>query len=242
MLNLSKLISSIKMDLGVYGMALPFENPDEIFREVLELKTIPTFSQFQPYYLPLKLDLDTLKEIEKNVNYCIYEIPDVFGDAEILFVKKLEEDLDSFVHGYLDVGSMMGNMSWGDMMMGQANANLSSLAMPPVTFEYIAPNQIKIFNDSFMYSRKIRLEVALEHNKNLATISKTAQYSFTKLATLDIKMMLYNNLKHYNDLQTAFGNINLKIDDWANAESERSDLLRQWEETYHMDIAQFIII
>ena len=227
MLNLSKLISSIKMDLGVYGMALPFDNPDEMFRDVLELKTIPTFSQFQPYYLPLKLDLDKIPCIEKNVNYCIYELPDAFGDAEILFIKKLEEDLDTFTHGYLDTGALMGNLSWGDMMMGQANANLSSMAMPAVTFEYLAPNKVKIFNDSFMYSRKVRLEVALEHSKNLATISKTAQYSFTKLATLDIKMMLYNNLKHYNDLQTAFGTINLKIDDWSNAESERADLLRE---------------
>ena len=242
MLNMSKLISSIKMDLGVYGMALPFDNPDEVFRDVLELKTIPTFSQFQPYYIPLKMDLDKAIEVEKNLQYCIYELPDAFGDSEILFVKKLEEDLDSFAHGYLDTGALMGGMSWGDMMMGQANSNLASMAMPAVTFEYIAPNKIKIYNDSFMYSRKIRMEIAIEHSKNLSTISKTAQYSFTKLATLDIKMMLYNNLKHYNDLQTAFGNINLKIDDWANAESDRADLSREWEENYHLDITQFIII
>lgn len=242
MLNMSKLISSIKMDLGVYGMALPFDNPDEVFRDVLELKTIPTFSQFQPYYIPLKMDLDKSVEIEKNLQYTIYELPDVFDDSEILFVKKLEEDLDSFAHGYLDTAALMGGISWGDMMMGQANSNLASIAMPAVTFEYIAPNKIKIFNDSFMYSRKVRLEIAVQHSNNLSTISKTAEYSFTKLATLDIKMMLYNNLKHYNDLQTAYGNINLKIDDWSNAESERVDLLREWEETYHMDITQFIII
>lgn len=242
MLNMSKLISSIKMDLGVYGMALPFDNPDEVFRDVLELKTIPTFSQFQPYYIPLRMDLDKSVEIEKNLQYTIYELPDVFGDSEILFVKKLEEDLDSFAHGYLDTGALMGGVSWGDMMMGQANSNLASIAMPAVTFEYIAPNKIKIFNDSFMYSRKIRLEIAVQHSNNLSTISKTAEYSFTKLATLDIKMMLYNNLKHYNDLQTAYGNINLKIDDWSNAESERADLLREWEDTYHMDITQFIIL
>lgn len=242
MLNMSKLISSIKMDLGVYGMALPFDNPDEVFRDVLELKTIPTFSQFQPYYIPLKMDLDKAVEIEKNLQYTIYELPDVFADSEILFVKKLEEDLDSFAHGYLDTGALMGGISWGDMMMGQANANLASIAMPATTFEYIAPNKIKIFNDSFMYSRKVRLEIAVQHSNNLSTISKTAEYSFTKLATLDIKMMLYNNLKHYNDLQTAYGNINLKIDDWSNAESERTELLREWEDTYHMDITQFIIL
>lgn len=242
MLNMSKLISSIKMDLGVYGMALPFDNPDEVFRDVLELKTIPTFSQFQPYYIPLKMDLDKAVEIEKNLQYTIYELPDVFADSEILFVKKLEEDLDSFAHGYLDTGALMGGISWEDMMMGQANANLASIAMPATTFEYIAPNKIKIFNDSFMYSRKVRLEIAVQHSNNLSTISKTAEYSFTKLATLDIKMMLYNNLKHYNDLQTAYGNINLKIDDWSNAESERTELLREWEDTYHMDITQFIIL
>ena len=42
-------------------------------------------------------------------------------------------------------------------------------------------------------------------------------------------------MKHYNELQTAHGTVNLKIDDWANAESERESLLEKWDDTYHLD-------
>ena len=29
----------------------------------------------------------------------------------------------------------------------------------------------------------------------------------------------------------------LKIDDWQNAESERKELLNQWDDSYHLDLA-----
>lgn len=244
MLNLSKMISSLKMDLGVYGMALPFDNPDEVFKEVMELKTLPVFSQFSPYYFTLRVDLNELEVVEKTYEYTTYELPDVFGDREILFIRKKEEDYTDTVsaYGYIDSARAINSLNWGDMMMAQAEANLASLAMPATTFEFVGPNMIKIYDKASLYSNKIILQVALEHSKNLSTIPKTSYNSFYTLLSLDIKMMLYNNLKHYNDMQTAYGSINLKIDDWANAESERNELIKSWEDTYHLDVAQFIII
>lgn len=244
MLNLSKMISSIKMDLGVYGMALPFDNPDEMFKEVMELKTLPVFSQFQPYYFTLRVDTKEMPIVENTYEYTTYELPDVFGDRDILFIRKKEEDYTDIVssYGYIDSARAINSLNWGDMMMAQAEANLASLAMPSTTFEFVSPNMIKIYDKASLYSNKIILQVALEHSKNLATIPKTSYNSFYTLLSLDIKMMLYNNLKHYNDMQTAYGSINLKIDDWANAESERNELIKQWEDTFHLDVAQFIII
>lgn len=244
MLNLSKMMSSIKMDLGVYGMALPFDNPDEVFKEVLELKTLPVFSQFYPYYFTLRVDTNELEVVEETYEYTTYELPDVFGDREILFIRKKEEDYTDIVssYGYIDSARAINSLNWGDMMMAQAEANLASLALPATTFEFVGPNMIKIYDKASLYSNKIILQVALEHSKNLATIPKTCYNSFYTLLSLDIKMMLYNNLKHYNDIQTAYGNINLRIDDWANAESERQELIKTWEDTHHLDVAQFIII
>ena len=47
-------------------------------------------------------------------------------------------------------------------------------------------------------------------------------------------------MKHYTELQSAYGTINLRIDDWSNAESERTELLNTWEDTYHLDGPQMI--
>ena len=63
-----------------------------------------------------------------------------------------------------------------------------------------------------------------------------------RLATLDVKKFMYDNLKLYGNLQTAYGNIDIKIDDWSNAEQEREQLIQEWENTWHLDGEQFIIL
>ena len=57
-----------------------------------------------------------------------------------------------------------------------------------------------------------------------------------QLATLDVKMFLYNTLKLYDNIPTAFGNIQLKIEDHQGAESERTALLDKWNDTFHLDM------
>ena len=48
-------------------------------------------------------------------------------------------------------------------------------------------------------------------------------------------MGCYDYMKHYNELSTAHGSINLKIDDWANASQDRDALLDKWDDTFHLD-------
>ena len=57
-----------------------------------------------------------------------------------------------------------------------------------------------------------------------------------KLALLDAKVNLYPTLKMYTQLNTSIGTIDLKLDDWANAEQERNELINQWDDTYVLDI------
>ena len=54
-------------------------------------------------------------------------------------------------------------------------------------------------------------------------------------------MYLYNALKYYSTIQTAYGTLDLKIDNWENAESERNDLLSQWDDNYHLDSCPAIV-
>ena len=80
--------------------------------------------------------------------------------------------------------------------------------------------------------------MACKHYKSLQSIRPTAEESFFTLAVLDVKENLYGLVKHYQNIQTAYGNVELKIDDWQNAESERKELLNQWDDSYHLDLAQ----
>ena len=91
------------------------------------------------------------------------------------------------------------------------------------------------------YLDKIRLIIGYQHADNLSTIPVDAEQSFYDLALLDMKIFLYNNLKYYDEINTAYGNIKLRIEDWSNAESQREDLLQKWSEVYHINWDSFII-
>ena len=57
-----------------------------------------------------------------------------------------------------------------------------------------------------------------------------------ELATLDMKVFLYNTLKLYDGIPTAFGQINLKIDDYQSADGDRNTLLDNWRDKFHLDM------
>ena len=80
------------------------------------------------------------------------------------------------------------------------------------------------------------------HFENLSSIKSTLFEAFYDLALLDIKRFLYNILKHYENIETAYGSINLRIDEWSNAEADRKDLLTRWGELYHLEEKQYVII
>ena len=106
--------------------------------------------------------------------------------------------------------------------------------MPKLTFEYIHPRRVRIHNQ---YSEsKLVFELGFQHDISLASIPDTCRTSFYELALLDVKENLYPIFKNYTNLSTVYGNIDLKIDTWENAESERRDLIEKWSDTYHLDM------
>lgn len=241
MMNLSETLTSLKMDLGIYGISLPFDDPDKSLTEVLNLRSIKTFSQFYPHVIRIDLKLDQLRIVKSHYQESIYEIPDVFGDRKIMYVRKVEPKNKLAGSGYLNPVMDDSLDLYNSLMMGQASANLLSTATPPFTFKFVEPNLLHLYNMSTI-ANELTVEFALEHFPNLSSIPNTAWESFYELALLDVKRFLYNALKHHNELQTAYGTINMRIDDWSNAESDRKELIERWRDVYHLDTEQFFII
>lgn len=243
MINTSKVITSIKMDLGVYGMNLPFDDSDEVLMNIIKIKTLPTFSQFSPYYVSFIVDSNDVKKSDDGTyNSKIFTLPDIFGDRDILFVSSIDQDISQLADGYIDPIYIGNTINYQDLMLAQSQANLLSVAIPSITFKFIPPNKVEIFNSGLAYETKYKITVAITHSENLTTIPKTSWTSFMRLATLDVKKFMYDNLKLYGNLQTAYGNIDIKIDEWSNADQEREQLIQEWENTWHLDGEQYIII
>lgn len=238
-MNLSSLITRIKLQLGIYTIALPFDNTDEVLKDVILNVTLRTFSTYSPYYEKFRFKLQDLKMIERNSNYETYLMPNVFSERELLFVRTVEYDESTVTGaGYWGGGIPMlhGNIL-NQAMLANAGMPLVNKLIPKITFKYEHPRKITLWN---VYSSSCLIfDCAMMHDKSLASISPTQEESFYNLAVLDVKDMLYQSLKHYNDVQSAYGNISMKLDDWQSAAADRKQLLDDWESVYHMDVLPF---
>ena len=247
MINISKLISSIKLDLGLVAMATPFDNLDELIREIIVIRTIPVFDELHPYIVTLQIDTNELDMVEKRSESTVYRLPDVFGNAQIMMITHMEPlyDNDRYSHDYntslFSYGVTPCIYGYQELMLAQAQANMLSTAAKGITFQFIAPNMIEIFS-GYAMGNTYRLSVAITHADNLSTIPATCYGSFLKLATLDVKNYLYNTLIHYENLSTAYGQLSLNIDRWSNAEDDRRALIEKWEQTYHLDLSNIYFI
>lgn len=242
MMNASELLTSIKMDLGIYGLRLPFDDGDKAMMDVIQLKSLKTFSTFFPQVKRLSIDLNKDVEcLKSEYTESKYVLPDLFPGREILYIRNINLKSKLLGNGFISPTFDGSIETYNMLMMTQANANLASVAAPAITFKFEPPNIMYLFNVATAYGM-IDIELALEHAANLSTIPQTAWESFYELTLLDIKRFLYNTMKHYTELQTAYGNINLRIDDWSGAESERKDLIERWRDVYHLEAEQIFII
>lgn len=241
-MNLSQLMTRIKMDLGIYVVPLPFENPEKALNDVIILKTLPVFSQFVPRRWEETVSIHDLRCIDENVDVATYELPAHLFYMPIVSIMECEPVNSMFNGAYYSGTPILSGTTdlFEDMMLGGATYDLMSALAPAFSYDFIRPNKLRIYNMT-CYLDKIRMVIGYQHAENLSTIPVDAEQSFYDLALLDVKSFLYNNLKFYDEINTAYGSVRLRIDEWQQAESQRDDLIRQWSETYHINWEGFTI-
>lgn len=241
MMNLSEMLTSIKMDLGIYGLALPIDNLDERLYEIIKLKSLKTFSVYMPHNVQIELDIADLDFIEHDYAHTRFRLPDVFGDKRIISIRNVSYGDYNRSVGYATTPELIGTTDlYNTVMMSSAVAHLNSAITPPFTFKFEPPNIVHMYNFSTIAS-KLKVDVCMEHHDNLMTIPNAAFMTFYDLALLDIKIFLYNIVKHYDQIQTTHGSITLKIDDWESAADRRQEMVNGWKSVAHLNGEQFII-
>jgi peptidase E len=56
--------------------------------------------------------------------------------------------------------------------------------------------------------------------------------TFESLAQADVASFLYNNLKYFQDLQTVFATVNLRLEDLERESQKRDDVINYIKESY----------
>ena len=110
----------------------------------------------------------------------------------------------------------------------QMLTDLLSFTDIPDTFEFIPPNKIEVF-PKFVDSREFMIVAKIVHPEHLGTIPLSLREQFLKLAEYDIKITMWQILKQIGNMNTAFGNLDLKLEDLEQAEDKRRELLEEWD-------------
>lgn len=240
-MNMSKAISSLKMSFGLYGITLPFKDEitgkpiptEKVISDVLTTITIPEYSEFVPWIREYDADLSKMKLVDKNKS--IYLLHPYLTITPIKYVLDVSLPMYNSRGTYGDVAPAYGiNRSVQGVITSQSYMMLAGQMRSEPTFDYLGENKIKLYG----YPKTVlTFKVAAEHDPSGETIESTCYDSFMELAILDLKMFLYNNLKLYDGIPSAFGQINLKIEDYQSAEADRNALLNDWRDKFHLDQA-----
>lgn len=239
-MNMSRAVSHIKMALGLYNITLPFKDEltgkttptENVIRDVLTTMTIPIYSEFVPWIREGTININNLKIVDKRSG--IYMLPAFLTLTPVKYVAAVELPQHNNRGTYGDIAPAYGiNRSVQGVLTSQAYMMVAGQMRSEPTFEYLGENKIKLYG----YPRvPVSFRVACEHEPNGESIPDSCYDSFMELAMLDVKMFLYNTLKLYDGIPTAFGTINLKIDDYQSASADRDSLLEKWRDTFHLSM------
>lgn len=232
-MNISDIVTRIKLKLGLNAVATPFKDLNGTITEIIQTITLPVFSLYVPNMMTVTVETSTLPIEEQRQNMVAYTLPEL--KRTILEVKDVRYSETSMtgLGFYTGQFPLFQNGMFGSYMLSNATAQIMQQMIPKMTFKFIPPRTLQIYNA--YYNSEMVLDINFVHDKSLASIPETARESFLKLALLDVKENLYPTLKHFTNTETAYGHIDLKLDNWDGAESERTELLNQWDDTYHLD-------
>lgn len=232
-MNLSNLITQIKMELGIYTIALPIDNIDKTISDIIKETTLRTYSQYFPQYEIVRIPSGTIEKLSRNLEYVDLMIHVPVGQ-EIVFVADIYYDASDISGiGYYGAGMPIYSPNMiQDILTTNIGANLTNAMFPKLTWEFTTPNKVRVYH---LYGGSIFIKYAKLHDMSLASIPFSQEETFKNLSILDCKKVLYHILKHYNEIETAHGRINLRIDDWQDATAERKDILKEWDENYHLE-------
>ena len=211
--------------------------------EVIQEDSLVTFSRFFPYAFKMQINKETCNKKFDEQRVMWYYIKDeVLQGAKLLGIK----DID-----WMDTSS--NNSSLGASSVG--NYFYPSFSCPIGTFESILSLQMaadmnSLYNRGiwidFQYPNRFALRgigntnydlnsfsvILLVEHSNLSTISPTKMETFESLAMADVAKFLYENLKYWDGLETAFVNVDMKLSELNDEANKRDQIIETLDQAH----------
>ena len=233
-MDMTSTLTRIKLKLGLNAIVTPFPDLNNVIKTIITDITVPVFSLYVPDKVSLMIDTRELKILRDGQNMVEYQLPNWKRKLIEVNDVRYSESTMAGLGFYTGQFPLFESGVMGAFMLSNTTAQLMQQMIPKMTFQYIPKGRkLRIWNA--YYNSQMYIDCSFEHDKSLVSIPDSARESFMRLALLDVKENIYPTLKMFNNVDTAFGKIDLKLENWENAENERLELLEKWDDTYHLD-------
>ena len=236
--EMTRLLNKIEHRLGTNQLNLPESMGKDVWaREVICNETLDTFSRYLPNKIPYVLGP------ENNVGNGTYLIDETVCES-VTIIGAGDIDWHAWSHHY--PGLLYGGVNSYDMMTSgvdfetfadvQMMADHVSAFSNGIYVDYLPPNRIKlniVIASSFLTNyQRIPIKLFVKHADNLKTIYPTQMETFERLATADVATFLFEQLKMYDQLETVFANVDLKLSSLEEKARDRQTVVELMEQNY----------
>ena len=235
--EMTKLLNKIERRLGTAQLSLPeYLQKDKWASEVICNDTLDTFSRYFPHKIPYVLGPENKKGPFYLIDESVCESVTILGAGDI--------NWRDWSHHY--PGLMYGGVNSYDMMTSgvdfetfadvQMMADHVSAFSNGIYIEFFPPNRIKlniVIASSFLTNfQRIPIELYVKHADNLKTIPPTQMETFERLAIADVATFIYEQLKMYDQLETVYANVDLKLSSLEEKARERQQIVDELQQNF----------
>lgn len=237
--RMNRLLDKIERRLGTKIMNLPEEfSKDKWATEVIQNETLDTFSRYFPNAVTITLDRSMMRPDGYYVlDELIDDSTEIIGVRDIDWGQFSKDALSTHqAQGYGIYSVLPTDYSMDDILAIQMRADMTSIFDNQVYVDFKPPNMVKLTsvykNDVTRGMRSFPITVLVKHANNLMTISPTMMEIFEELAEADVARYLYESLKYYEGIETAYATTDLKLSELADKAGKRDDIIQRLDESH----------
>ena len=255
-MDINKLFQAAEFECGRVLKILPEKeigSPKQYMTKVLEISTLPSLDILYPRIITISIgDLTPIGTRGNNVGY---RIPfNKTEGLEIISVRSLVTKTTNEQISGIDMNNVattnnvrmyayhnrFGRYSSANMYEAIVTAQINyadrmalSQVLEAPTPRFEAPNILWLNRSASGYA-SYDVQLCTKNDPNLVTIDDRVFEAVKRLFILDLKAAIYGEYGILSTIETPFGTIDLKIEDWSNARQERQDLYDQYESMSHL--------
>ena len=228
------LLKKVKRSLGAKSIKLSYS--DDELMDIFYEDTLPTFSIFFPAKLPYKVDLTECEQCPEFTNSELqraYHLPILDSSTQSINVIDIES-IEFYNNIYGNYWSPpLGVLDSYDIFTSQImQGTMESMMSVPITYRIIEPDILLIDEPAYMASKIVVLDLLVSHARDLSTVKYTYLDKLMTLFKYDCQIALYEDMQHNDGIDTTFNQVDLKIEKWSDAQSNRESLLEKWSEQF----------